>query len=72
MAALRAIMARCFKKQKKDSIARGELLELVNAEVAPGKHEYSREEFDAGLAELERLNKVTLEQETDEVILGSV
>eukprot|EP00930_Biecheleria_cincta_P061634 TRINITY_DN471_c0_g1_i2.p1 TRINITY_DN471_c0_g1~~TRINITY_DN471_c0_g1_i2.p1 ORF type:complete len:797 (+),score=176.46 TRINITY_DN471_c0_g1_i2:65-2455(+) len=66
--ALQTLVARCFARQKRDSIARGELLELVNAEVAPGEPEYSRDEFDAGLAKLEALNKVMIEEESDEVI----
>merc|ERR1719446_1184828 len=33
--ALQTLVARCFARQRRDSITRGELLELVNAEVAP-------------------------------------
>eukprot|EP00933_Yihiella_yeosuensis_P005377 TRINITY_DN109890_c0_g1_i1.p1 TRINITY_DN109890_c0_g1~~TRINITY_DN109890_c0_g1_i1.p1 ORF type:complete len:794 (-),score=254.27 TRINITY_DN109890_c0_g1_i1:141-2522(-) len=65
---LRTLVARTFAQQKKDAISRGELLELINADLAPGEPAFSQEEFDSGLAKLEEANKVMLEETGDSVM----
>lgn len=68
---LRTLVSRCFATQKRDAIPRGELLELVNAELAPGEEAFSQNEFDAGLLKLEEVNKVMLEEAGDAVMFVS-
>ncbi|CAE8725688.1 unnamed protein product [Polarella glacialis] len=65
---LRTLVSKCFAVSKRDVIPRGELLELVNADLAPGEQPFIQEEFDAGLAKLEEVNKVMLEEAGDSVI----
>jgi len=64
---LRLLVARCFAKKRSNSMNRGELLEMVNADLAPGEPAYVQEEFDAGLLRLEEVNKIMLEETSDEV-----
>jgi len=64
---LRLLVARCFSKKKSNSIGRGELLEMVNAELAPGEPQFVQDEYDAGLLRLEEENKIMLEEASDEV-----
>mmetsp|Transcript_87181 Transcript_87181/g.154384 ORF Transcript_87181/g.154384 Transcript_87181/m.154384 type:complete len:796 (+) Transcript_87181:66-2453(+) len=64
---LRLLVARCFSKKKSNSIGRSELLEMVNAELAPGEPQFVQEEYDAGLLRLEEENKIMLEEASNEV-----
>ncbi|CAJ1334821.1 unnamed protein product, partial [Effrenium voratum] len=65
---LRTLVARCFSRRQSAAIPRLELLDMVNAELAPGEPKFEEPELDQGLAKLEEANKVMIDDTGDEVI----
>merc|ERR1719199_1788147 len=67
--ALISLVGRVFARQQTQVMARGDLLEGINAGLSEGERPFEEEEFAAGLTVMESRNKVFVSPEAGEVIL---
>merc|ERR1711871_1110621 len=56
--ALQTMVARAFADKQDGTMDIGDLLERVNSELLAGEQPFNEDEFNAGLTELEAINKV--------------